>query len=399
MGDPGLVAGQHPVVAVPISPCFQRPEVRSGVRLGEHRRRQNLAAGDLRQPVFLLRPRAPAEDQLGRDLGPGAEAPDPDITPAKLLGNHAHCGLSHARAAELFRDGQAEHAQFRHLLDDRHRDQLVAQVPAMGVGRHPVVGKAAELLAHQAEFLVEGAVAEGGNTLALGHDRGQPHPRRVTITRAQTRHRRIGAEGRQHRLADPDIGGPDDLALAHRDAAGDLGEVFAAADGQDQPLDLAQLGRRLQPCCPARHLAQACRVGGQPGQPVGGVLLGLQHPPGDPAPGADPQRQQAPRRAHQRLGRGGGGPGQAGQIGIVMDGRVGGGRGLGGHRAGPRSSAAPPGLPRRGISLASARFPIARPECRQHCAQHDVAIPRPCGISLRFLLPNGISRDIHRPAA
>ena len=92
------------------------------------------ARGDLRQPFGLLRLGAAAEDQLGGDLGAGAERADADVAARELLGDDAHRGLGQAGAAVFLGDGQAEDAELAHLLDDLDRDQLVLQVPAVGEG-------------------------------------------------------------------------------------------------------------------------------------------------------------------------------------------------------------------------------------------------------------------------
>ena len=57
--------------------------------------------------------------------------------------------------AELFRDGQAEHAELAHLLHDRDRDQLVLEVPSVRVGHDHFVAELAELVADHLERLVE----------------------------------------------------------------------------------------------------------------------------------------------------------------------------------------------------------------------------------------------------
>ena len=84
------------------------------------------ARGDPRQPVRLLLLGAAAEDQFARDLRAGAERADADIAAREFLGDDAHRGLAEAGAAVLLGDGQAEHAERAHLLDDLDRDQLVA---------------------------------------------------------------------------------------------------------------------------------------------------------------------------------------------------------------------------------------------------------------------------------
>jgi hypothetical protein len=68
MGDPGLVACNLPCVAVLGRARAQRAKVRSRVRLGEHRRRQDFAGRDAGEVLLLLCARAAIEQKLGRDF-------------------------------------------------------------------------------------------------------------------------------------------------------------------------------------------------------------------------------------------------------------------------------------------------------------------------------------------
>ena len=54
-----------------------------------------------------------------------------------------------------FGDGQAEDAQFGHLVNDLQRDQLVAHMPAMGMGGDLLVGKAMKLVGDHAVGFVQ----------------------------------------------------------------------------------------------------------------------------------------------------------------------------------------------------------------------------------------------------
>ena len=150
MRDPGLVAGDFVDVAVALGARAQRAEIGAGVRFGEYRCRQFLAAGDQRQPVLALVLRAAAQDQFGRDFRSRAERTDADIAAAQFLGHDAHRGLRKSRAAEFFRNGQPENAQRTHLGNHIERDEFVFQMPLMGVGRDLVLREAEELLANHA---------------------------------------------------------------------------------------------------------------------------------------------------------------------------------------------------------------------------------------------------------
>ena len=161
MGDPGLVAVDLVDVALAHRAGLQRSEIGAGIGLGEHRRRQQLAGSDLRQPFLLLLGGAAAEDQFGGDLRAGAERADPDIAARELLGDHAHGFLAQPHAAEFFRNGQPEHAELRHVADDLHRDIAVGAVPALRVADDLAVGELAHLLADRFQRLVETADADG----------------------------------------------------------------------------------------------------------------------------------------------------------------------------------------------------------------------------------------------
>ena len=191
--------------------------------------------------MFLLRVRPAAQDQFGGDFGPRTQRADANIAPAEFLGHHAHGGLAHAQAAMLLGDRQAEDAQFRHFVDDVDRDQLVAQVPAVSVRHDPLVCPAAELVADHLILFVQPGRTETGRPLALGHQRGKAGPGGLRVPFLRQPLHRIGHQDPLVLLAQPDVLGPADLALAHRDAAVHLPEVFAEPDLQDQALDLAEL--------------------------------------------------------------------------------------------------------------------------------------------------------------
>ncbi len=73
MGDPRLVAGDRPIVAVLHRLGAQSAKVRAGVRLGKDGRGQDLTRSEAGQPFLFLSLGAAAEDQLGRDFGPRAQ--------------------------------------------------------------------------------------------------------------------------------------------------------------------------------------------------------------------------------------------------------------------------------------------------------------------------------------
>src|SRR5262249_50203689 len=80
MGYPGFVAVDSVDVALAHCARLDRGEVRTCIRLDTHRGRQYLTGGDFRQPFFLLRCGAAAENQFGRDFRAGTERTDADVT-------------------------------------------------------------------------------------------------------------------------------------------------------------------------------------------------------------------------------------------------------------------------------------------------------------------------------
>ena len=161
------------------------------------------------------------------------------------------------------------------------------QVPCLRVRHHLVVGEFAHLLADRIERLVEAAGAD----------------RRAVLLRASVRRGGRGAApccrwrsecstAGVHRApppppAEPEIGEPHDLALAHRNAAEDLRQIFAGADAHQKLFDLAETAR--SPSCRSRiggELAQRLDIGREPGEAVRGALLAVERarqPRGRPA--------------------------------------------------------------------------------------------------------------------
>jgi len=255
----------------------QRAQVGAGVGLGERCGRDDLAAGEPGQQRALLLVGAVERDQLAGDLGAGAERTQADVTARELLRDHAHRGLAQARAAELLGDREAEHAELGKLAQHRVRDQVVGQVPLMG-GFGMVVGVAGELLADlDQRRVVERGIAVAAGRLALGEqgcDAGTHRTREAPC--AQQRHRRVGLERAAQCAVGVERVDAKDLALAHRQPAGQLREVLAERRLEHQGLELAELAARLEPASPAQHLVQRLAIGGGPGKAVRTGLFALQ---------------------------------------------------------------------------------------------------------------------------
>ena len=241
MRDPRLVAGDLPRIALAYRARAQAAQVRSRVGLGEDGRRQDLARRNLRQPVLLLRRRATAQDQLGRDLRARAQRAHADIAARQFLRHDAHRRLAKPRTTEFLRDRQPEHAKLAHLPDHRERDELVIEVPSMRMWRHPVGDKLGELRPDEVHVLVEAHITECGRGRVRLDEPGQS----CSQYRAAAMRNQVidGTRGKPRRIRarHAKVGKPHELALAHRNAAHDMRAVFAESSPQDQALRLAKL--------------------------------------------------------------------------------------------------------------------------------------------------------------
>ncbi len=283
----------------------QRAEVRAGVGFGEGGGRDDLAAGQLRQQRALLLVGPVQADQFAGDLGAGAERAQPDVAARQLFGDHAHRGLAQARAAVRLGDRQAEHAQLGELAQHLVRDQVVLQVPLVR-GFGVVVRVARELLADLDQHrVVERRVAEAARRRALRDQRRDARAHRAREPLAtQQRDRRVGLEGAAQRAVRVERVDAEDLALAHRQSAGELPQVLAERRLQHQGLEFAELAVRLETTAPADHLVQGLAVGGCPGEAVRARLLLLQRVAGVGGCCGEHAAQFALDAVEQRAGRG-----------------------------------------------------------------------------------------------
>ncbi len=232
-------------------PGAQRAEVRAGVGFGDYGGGQDLARGDAGQPLGLLR-RGPAElDELGRDLGAGAQRTDADIAARQLFRDEAHGELAEAEAAVRLGDRQAEDPHLAHLPHHLQRDERVVQVPLMRIGRHPRRSEPPHLvLQGQQHLILEPGRAErprpGLRPLPQQCRDPRPHPRRRT-GRHQRLHRGTVQPGHVSRRQ-IQIGRPDKLRLADRQPPPDLRQILPI---RRQKQRLFQPPRRPQ--SPANH--------------------------------------------------------------------------------------------------------------------------------------------------
>ncbi len=142
----------------------------------------------------------------------------------------------------------------------------------MRVRQQLVLGEPAELLADQLQRVVlERPVAQP----VLLDQRGQARPAGGIVAPDQGAYRG-GAKGIDGIVVQAERAQPDDLALAHRNAALDARQIFAERDREDQLLEVAQPARLLQARGPSLHLAQRLDIGCKPGEPVRGMLVTLE---------------------------------------------------------------------------------------------------------------------------
>ena len=167
------------------------------------------------------------------------------------------------------------------------------------IGHDAIVGEFAHLLANRIERVVEPAGADR-RVVMLPDQLDQAGAARRRVAGGDEmldggRHARGDRRRRQ-----PEIGQPHDLALAHRDAAEDLGQIFAGADTDDQILGLAEGPTIGEPLGIGGKLPDGLQIGGKPGEPVGGALFAIEDTPhraaldrdaiGDGAAGVGEQR-------------------------------------------------------------------------------------------------------------
>ena len=222
MRDPGLVAVNFIDIALAHRARLQRSEIGAGIGLGEHRGRQYFTRRQLRQPFRFLLGGAAAENEFGGDFRARAERADADIAARQFLGDHAHRLLAETHAAEIFRNGQAEDAEIGHLRDDFHRNVAVGAVPALRVADHFIVGEAAHFLADRFERLIQAAGADRG-AVTGAHQGHQPRPPLGGVSSEDQAFDRRGDPRAHLRLAQAKVARPHQFALAHRNAADDLG--------------------------------------------------------------------------------------------------------------------------------------------------------------------------------
>ena len=181
----------------------------------------------------------------------------------------------------------------------------LSQVPFLRMRHDLAVGEFAHLLADRIERVVEAAGADGG-VAPLAHQFDEPRAARRGVAGGDEMID-AGRDARRDRgRAQAEIGEADDLALAHRNAAEHLRQIFAGADAHQKLLDLAEIAVRHHPLGVSGELADRFGVSGEPGETVGGALFAVEHPRHRPALDGDPGRHGAAGIGEQRFDGGDG---------------------------------------------------------------------------------------------
>ena len=149
-------------------------------------------------------------------------------------------------------------------------------MPLLRVRRDAVVGELAHLLADRVERIVEPAGADR-RIVMLPDQLDEAGAARRGVAGGDEmldggRHARRDRGRRQ-----PEIGQAHDLALAHRNAADHLGEIFAGADAHQEFLDLAEIAGRRQPQRISLKLPDGLDIGRKPSKPVRGALFAIEY--------------------------------------------------------------------------------------------------------------------------
>ena len=180
--------------------------------------------------------------------------------------------LRQAEAAEFFGDGQAEDAELGHLGDDLHRDERRPTGASHGRGGRPARGRSGGTARGSSPARRRAPAGRGDRVCApLAHQRDEAQARGLAVAAGNE----LGHRGLFQRttigVIEAKVGKPDEFVLAHGDAAGDLRQIFAEADLQDQRFDSRRTcprrsgGRpRLSTVAGSPHRWRARRARGRP---------------------------------------------------------------------------------------------------------------------------------------
>ena len=157
-------------------------------------------------------------------------------------------------------------------------------------------------VANGREGLVEAGVADRA-LVRLGDQRGEARARLGRVSRLDQRLDRFVAPSRDVFPRQAEIAQADDFALVHRDAAENLGEIFAQADAGQQRLGLAEAAFGAHSARVGGHFLDRLDIGGEPGEPVRGVLFALDFLRAEAPADRRPFRARPTRRARATLRR------------------------------------------------------------------------------------------------
>ena len=135
-------------------------DIGSEVGLGDGDGDHELAGGDLREELVLLRLGAASHDGSGEDLGPGDQrAAGAQRAARELLGGDDHTEVvalaARGEPAVLLRHRKAEPAHLGEASDDVLGDVCVGAVDVLGHRPHLVFGEASKGVLHHLEVGVE----------------------------------------------------------------------------------------------------------------------------------------------------------------------------------------------------------------------------------------------------
>ena len=134
IGDPRLRAVDHPLVPVTAGGRLHAEQVRPRARLGQRQRAERLAAGQLGEPLRLLRGRPPALDRrAAQTVVRGSRKGGRAAGTSQFFERHHQTEGVDLDAAVFLRHFQAQQADVRHLAD-RLPVKLTGLIDFGGVG-------------------------------------------------------------------------------------------------------------------------------------------------------------------------------------------------------------------------------------------------------------------------
>ncbi len=157
VGDPGLLAVQHPGIAITRGRGAHPRGVRAEIRLGQAEAADGFAALQARQPPVLLLVRSICIDGIHHQRALHRnKAPQARIAALNLLHDEAVFHVAHARAAVAFEVGAVK-PQLAHFRNQFGRKARIAETIA-NRRRNALIGEAPRRLPHHQLLLAEKGV-------------------------------------------------------------------------------------------------------------------------------------------------------------------------------------------------------------------------------------------------